>query len=482
MRQVTQQDVKGEVGAGPPPAPAEAEPPDAGWRGELVAAAVAAVLFAASAVIGTALNDGDRLRLQSPPLLASWSPHLGPGTVPALLAAGIGVLYGPTLARRLPWRALLVASWAAATGWLLVLAWIDGWHRGVVNNLETKHEYLRSVDEINAMPGWGHFLDGFVARIPIDAVDNWPAHVAGHPPGATLTFALLDRIGLHGGIWASMFCVLWAASVPAAVLVTVRVLAGERLARRAAPFLVWAPAAVWLGVSADAYFAAVGAWAVALLALAARGRSRAPGWRWRGAALGSGLLFGLLCYLSYGLTLMALVGVAVLLLTREWRPVPYVLWGVAVWVVAFTAGGFWWYEGYQVLVERYFAGAGGQRPYGYFVWANVAAQVLTVGLATAAALWQWGPRLVGSLRGLAPGRRAPEGYRALVVLVASAVCALLVADLSGMSKAETERIWLPFVVWLLPVTALLPRRRARWWLAAQVVMALLVNHLYRTTW
>ncbi|WP_170970386.1 hypothetical protein [Streptomyces zhaozhouensis] len=479
MRQPPREQVGTRVEAVEPPVP---DPPDAGWRGEWVAAAVAAVLFAASAVIGTALNDGDRLRLQSPPLLASWAPHVGPGTVPALLLAGLGVLYGPALARRLPWRWLLAASWAGSTGWLLTLAWIDGWHRGVVNNLETKHEYLRSVGEVNAMPGWGHFLEGFVDRIPIDAVDNWPAHVAGHPPGATLTFALLDRIGLHGGIWASLFCVVWAATIPAAVLLTVRLLSGERLARRAAPFLVLAPAAVWLGVSADAYFAAVAAWAVALLALAGRGARRGPGWRWRGAALGSGVLFGLLCYLSYGLTLMALVGVAVLALTRTWRPLPYVLLGVAAWVAVFTAGGFWWYEGYQVLVDRYFAGAGGQRPYGYFVWANLAAQVLTVGLATAAALWQWGPRLAGALRELAPGRPVVRGYRALVVLSGSALGALLVADLSGMSKAETERIWLPFVMWLLPLTALLPPRRARWWLVAQVVMALLVNHLYRTTW
>ncbi|WP_311663904.1 hypothetical protein [Streptomyces chisholmiae] len=465
----------------PPPAP---DPPDGGPRGELVAAAVAALLFAASAVIGTAINDGDRLRLQSPPLLASWAPHLGPGTVPALLLAGLGLLYGPTLARRLPWRWLLPATWAASVGWLLTLAWIDGWHRGVVNNLETKHEYLRSVAEINAMPGLGHFLTGFVERIPLDAVDNWPAHVAGHPPGATLTFVLLDRTGLVGGIWASLFCVLSAATVPAAVLLTVRALSGERLARRAAPFLVLAPAAVWLGVSADAYFAAVAAWAVALLTLAARwrGRDAGRGWRWRAAALGSGVCFGLLVYLSYGLTLMALVGVAVLALTRQWRPVPYVLLGVAGWVTLFTAGGFWWYEGYQVLVDRYYAGAGGQRPYGYFVWANIAAQVLTVGLATAAALWHGARRLPSGLRALAPGRPAPGGRRALVVLVASALAALLVADLSGMSKAETERIWLPFVVWVLPATALLPERRARWWLAAQVVMALLVNHLYRTSW
>lgn len=51
-----------------------------------------------------------------------------------------------------------------------------------------------------------------------------------------------------------------------------------------------------------------------------------------------------------------------------------------------------------------------------------------------------------------------------------------------LSKAETERIWLPFTVWLPAAAALLPRRSARWWLAVNVVGALLLNHLILTAW
>ncbi|EFG65287.1 integral membrane protein [Streptomyces sp. SPB074] len=68
----------------------------------------------------------------------------------------------------------------------------------------------------------------------------------------------------------------------------------------------------------------------------------------------------------------------------------------------------------------------------------------------------------------------------LAFLVCAALVALLAADLSGMSKAETERIWLPFAIWLLPAAALLPRPRP--WLTAQAVLALLVNHLLLTSW
>ncbi|MEU9362984.1 hypothetical protein AB0D35_33615, partial [Streptomyces sp. NPDC048301] len=77
---------------------------------------------------------------------------------------------------------------------------------------------------------------------------------------------------------------------------------------------------------------------------------------------------------------------------------------------------------------------------------------------------------------------ATTAVQRLALLTLAAVLALLVADLSGMSKAETERIWQPFVVWLMPAAALLPDPGRRGWLAAQAAVALLVNHLLWTGW
>jgi hypothetical protein len=314
-------------------------------------------------------------------------------------------------------------------------------------------------------------------------------HVAGHPPGAVLTFVGLDRAGLGGGAWAAAWCVTAGASAAVAVLVTVRALADEERARRAAPFVVAAPAAVWVGVSADGYFTAVAAWSLALLALAATRKSRAP----RTTALAAGLLFGLTCYLSYGLTLCALLAGAVLVLARTLRPLPYALTGAALVALAFTLAGFNWWEGYRLLTERYYQGAAAIRPYGYWVWANLACTAVVVGPATVAGLRRALTRAPGAVGGLRRGSLAwngeakevtpghAGGYR-LVVLVLAALLALVVADLSGMSKAETERIWLPFAVWTLPAAALLPRRGARAWLAAQTGLALLVNHLLLTGW
>ncbi|MFZ4266901.1 hypothetical protein [Streptomyces arboris] len=443
-------------------------------RHDLTAAALAALLVTAAILIGRYVqNRTGTLQVQWPPLLASWDPHLGPGTPAALTLAVLVIAYGPPLAARLPWRGLLAAAWATSTAWVFSMALIDGWYRGVERRLTTKHEYLRVIDRFDDIPAT---LRDFTNHIVIGEPGNWPAHVAGHPPGATLTFVWLDRIGLGGGAWAAIWCVVVGSSAVLAALITVRVLAGERLARRAAPFLVLAPAAVWAGVSADGYFAAVAAWSVALLALAATRRVRFPA----AAAVGGGLLFGWTCYLSYGLGLMAAVLLAVLVLARTARPVVPFLLGALVVPVAFTLAGFNWWTAYHLLVERYYQGAGGVRPYAYWVWANLACAVLAAGLAAVAGVRRSASYAPGAVQALRTGALAPAQRLALLVL--AALVALLAADLSGMSKAETERIWQPFLLWLLPAAALLPARTARYWLVASVVPALLINHLLWTGW
>ncbi|WP_129311896.1 hypothetical protein [Streptomyces sp. L2] len=460
--------------------------------GDLAAAWAAALLVTAAVLVGRHIQfTRHTLFVHWPPVLAEWDPHVGPGTPAAVLLAVAGVVYGPALAARLPWRPLLVTAWAASTAWIFSLALVDGWHRGVATRLTTHNEYLTVIGRFHDIPAT---LRDFTHHIVAGTPGPWPAHVAGHPPAATLTFVLLDRIGLGGGGWAGTWCVVLGGSACAAVLVAVRALADETLARRAAPFLVLAPAAVWLGTSADAYFTAVSAWALALLALAlTRGstapsasrpaaRSAARGSAW---AAGSGLLLGLTCYLSYGLTLVAVIAAAMLLLCHRASVRPALvlplLAGLAVVPLAFTLAGFDWWTAYQLLVTRYNQGVGGTRPYSYWVWANLACTVLITGPATAAAL----PRTATALAHRHPTPALPDGTphpaaRHLAVLVTATLLAVLIADLSGMSKAETERIWLPFALWLLPATARLPHPRA--WLTAQVSLALLLNHLLLTGW
>ncbi len=208
-----------------------------------------------------------------------------------------------------------------------------------------------------------------------------------------------------------------------------------------------------MGTSADGYFAAVAAWSVAFLALAVTGH------RPRSAGLASGLLFGLTAYLSYGLTLFGVIaGAALLLGHRRLRPLPYVAAGLTVVPVVFTLLGFNWWEAYHLLITRYYEGVGGTRPYGYWVWANLACTALIVGPATVVGLRRSGAASARpGLRDLRGGFRTAPPEPRLALLVFAALLALLVADLSGMSKAETERIWLPFAMWLLAACAFLPQ-------------------------
>ncbi|HKS52663.1 MAG TPA: hypothetical protein VJS67_12415 [Pseudonocardiaceae bacterium] len=459
-----------------------AKPPTAvngGPRADLVAAGTAALLVAVAAVVGVRLlADGVPLHVDAPPLYAQWLPHTGPGTFPAVLIALLVVLRGPELAARLPWRPLLALSAVASLAWTISLALIDGWRRGVVDRLTARLEYLHDVPRVQDV---GAMLRTFTEHIVGLGPGSWTTHVAGHPPGALLVFVGLDRLGLPGGVPAAMLCILVGSTAGVAVAVALRALGAPAVARAALPFGVLWPGAIWVGVSADGLFAGVLAWGVALLAIGmARQRLDLPAVAASGAG---GLLLGATLFLSYGLVLAGLLPLAVAVATRRVAPLLVVGAGVVTVVAVFAAAGFWWLDGYQQLVIRYYQPGeyGLVRPYGYWVWANLACLVIVLGPAGVAGL-----RRVFAPGGLAAVRDLSHcGWRYLKsaqLLCAAAMLAVLVADLSGLSKAEVERIWLPFAVWLTAGTGLLPARQARWWLAGQAVLALAVNHLLLTTW
>ncbi|MGH3902092.1 MAG: hypothetical protein ACRDTA_28350 [Pseudonocardiaceae bacterium] len=438
-----------------------------GLRADLLAVGCAALLVAAAAVVGGwLLERGVALHVDAPPLGAQWLPHAGPGTIPAVLVALLVVLRGPELAARLEWRPLLGISAAAALAWTMSLALVDGWQGGVVDRLTTDTEYLHDVPRVNDV---GAMLQVFAERIPGLQPESWTTHVAGHPPGALLIFIGLDRVGLPGGVPAALLCVLVGSTAGVAVAATLRALGAEATTRAALPFGVLLPGAIWIGVSADGFFAGVLAWGVALLALGcARPRLDMPAVT---ASAAGGLVLGASLYLSYGLVLAGLLPLAVAITARRIAPVLVAGAGVAAVVAAFAAAGFWWFDGYQQVVIRYYQPGeyGLERPYSYWVWADLACLAVVLGPAGVA----------GLRRAFTPGLSQP---RVLVALCGAAALAVLAADLSGLSKAEVERIWLPFAVWLIAAAALLPVRQVRWWLGAQAVVALSVNHLLLTTW
>ncbi len=430
-----------------------------------VGVAVAVALIVLAIVVPWA--RGQSVHVNSfPPLHAEWMPRVGPGTIAALILAVLAVRYAVDAAARLPWRWLLLTAFAVALAWLVALATVDGLD-GIGHILDTQYEYLRTARSVT---DFGATLREYIAHIPLDSVDNWPVHIAGHPPGALLFFVVLVQLGLGSGLAAGFVVIVVAATTPVAVLITVRRLGAEDAARRAAPFLVMGPAAIWMAVSADAMFGAVAAWGLCCLALAATATRRRAVAGWGVAA---GLLLGYCVMLSYGLPLLGVLAVAVLVVARSWRPLPWAIGAALAVVLAFAAAGFAWWDAYPVLVERYYDGIASRRQYPYWVWANLGALAVSAGPLV-------GAGVASAIREVRPVRALWS--RPVVVLTLAAASIILIATLSGMSKAEVERIWLPFVPWLLLGTALLPERWRRAGFGVQVGFALLVQHVLFTGW
>lgn len=441
--------------------------PDApGVTAARIGAGVAVLLIVAAIAIPalTPLNVHVR---SFPPLHAEWAPHLGWGTVPALIVAGLALFHADRIARQVGWRALLAVVFGVAFVWMVSLALVDG-PEGLGKILEHPYEYLGPARAITDIPG---MLTEYVSRIPLDATDNWPVHLAGHPPAAVLFFIGLVHLGLGSWLASGLVVILLASTTPVAVLITLRRLGAESAARAAAPFLALGPVAVWQAVSGDAMFGAVAAWGLCALACAATATGVRGRVLW---SLAAGLLLGIAVFLSYGLVLLGILALAVLWLARSWWPLPIAAATACVVALGFAVLGFRWWEAYPVLVDRYWAGIATRRPFGYWVWGNLAALAISGGPIVGASV----AVVVRRIR-----RPFPVGaVRVVVVLTAAAALIILAADLSMMSKAEVERIWVPFVPWLLIGTALLPERLRRLALGVQLGTALVVQHLLLTGW
>ncbi len=445
------------------------------WWGLVVGAALVLVAVVLPPLTGTDVRAGS-----AAPLLGDWMLRYGPSSVVAL---GVVVAAGtPSLRRRvarMSWGRLLLGSWLVAVVWMVSLALVDG-YAGLGRILDSGTEYLQSARMVDDV---GELLRTYVARIPFDRPDHLAVHLAGHPPGAVLLFIGLDRLGLGAWQVAGPVVVAIGASVPAAVAVTLDRLGARAAARAALPFLVVGPAAVTAAVSADAVFAATAAWGAAALAGATAASRRRERWA---LAVASGLLLGWSLMESYGLALLALLALAVLAAgPGPWRRragVAAATGGTALAVVlAFVPLGFAWWEAFPVLHERYWAGIASQRPGWYWVFANLAALVLVAGPMLPAGLGAASAPIVRLAS--ATGRRAAAGWELRAgPLVAAGVAMVAVADASLLSKAEVERIWLPFLPWMLLAVLWLPVRWRRCGLVAQGVAALALQHLVRTVW
>jgi hypothetical protein len=411
-----------------------------------------ALLASASAWGAALLHAHVHMQIGAPPLTGTvdWRPGLALVAVAALGVVCANAL--PHALERLSWHALLVVTPAMAACWIIAINVVDGWS---ALTRPVHAAYAATAAQITAP---GRFLHDLLAH-----PSTFNIHTRGHPPGLPLLLWALRPLGVSGPTTVAILYVLVGVTAVPAVLVAVGDVCGRRVARTVAPFLVLVPGAIWIGTSGDAFFTGVGAWAVALVVLATGRRDR----RGDVLALAGGLLFGALAFLSYGLVLLAAVPIGVASVRRRVRPLVLAALGASPVFVAFAVAGFWWLDGWAATRHAYAAGVASRRPYGYFLLADLAAFALVVGPAVAVAL-AW-------LRD-----------RRVAVLTGAAFVAVALADVSGMSKAEVERIWLPFAPWALVATATFATTRrpfsVRALLVLQVATAVAVQAVVRSPW
>ncbi|SDL22388.1 hypothetical protein SAMN05216298_3135 [Glycomyces sambucus] len=411
-----------------------------------------ALLLAAAWVLGQvklAVTEG-RHQLGAMPLFGSWEWHLDATLLVPVAVGALLIAVLPAVAARWRWRWTVAATAVAGVLFSLALT-VAHSHPRTWTDLD--HHYAGHAHLIDDAGGPGAFLAGYTTH---QLAGEFPIHFQSHPPGLVLFFWGAGRLGLDGLVFQNAVVQLGVAAAVAAALIAGRDVAGERLTRRAAPFLVVAPAAFWHN-TADLVFAGVTLAAVACLVPA----TNRTGTRAAVLAVSGGLLAGAALLLSFSAALLAIPVIVVAVRRRRWG---VLLAGGAVAaavVLAPLAWGYWWLDGLRTTRVRYYAGVASIRGYWYFLLANLAVFALALGPAVAVAL--------SRLRD-----------RRMWIVVGSCLAAVALADLSGMSSAETERIWQPFMPLVLLAGCALTRPRA--WLALQLAVAVVLAAALRVQW
>ena len=439
----------------PSPAPAFVAPrPPSGRRASLIALTCWATVLVVARLWGVVVvhHATSDLHLGAMPLFGAWKLLVTWRLGVAMLVGALGVVALPVVAARWSWRAVLVATAIGAVAWGAALGFAED---PAVAWASIHQDYGQHIDRVDA--GVGGFLRDYTENQA-----TFPTHLQAHPPGLVLLLWASDKIALEGRGFEVGLSLLGAALAASAALVVLAEVAGRDLARVAAPFVVLVPAALW-HTNADTFYAGVVGVAVALVAMA----TTRTGARRTLLAVTGGAMFGASLLLSYGVALLA-VPVLVIAVRRRSAGVLGLAASACVVVLGVPAlWGFSWLAGLAATKHQYDVNLARVRPVWYFRFANLAVFALALGPAVAVGL-----------------QRLRD--RAAWVVIGAGLAVIALADASGLSSGETERIWQPF----LPLVALAacalagPVRRmaARPWLGMQVVTTLCLQVALRSPW
>ncbi len=413
------------------------------------------LLTLATIITGLALKfiAGVTLGTTAPPLSIAWQPRLRAEALIAIGVCAAVVTLTPRAIERVrsgfPFAAL---AYLAALGVGLAVNaardGVSGWtHVFAPHTFESRFEYLPGLPSLRG--GVAHYVRHFAQLLP-----DLPTHVKGNPPGPLVVMHLLsldtpDRL-------AAACIAVGALSAPLAYALG-RELSDERRGRVAAVLTALAPSAILWGVtSVDYAFAALGT-AVAWLLVSRRPSARTAG----------GVLAAIASFQSW--LLLAIPVWAVLCVwRRDGRRAAVavaVISGVAIGAFTLVLHLLWGYDpiaDVRALAPIYAHGMAHERPYAFWLFGSPAAFAAMLGLPTA---WL-------ALRACARGE--PAALALMLVIAVSAV--------AGFTKAETERIWLPFVPLACVAAAAERVRRPTIVLACLAAQAIVIEILFVTTW
>jgi methylthioxylose transferase len=395
---------------------------------------IGAAAAIATVAVGLALDaSGTQLGVPHPPFIGAYGPRanvLLVVAIPCFVAAV--ALVGVLLRAR---TAVFAAALFVVT---LILRVSLNTGRGGTTALdralfvgpkgEGKNEYLPSLAAFDYGPRF--VLDRFAELVP-----SLPVHSAGHPPGLLLT---MHYLGLDTSPKLAAFCVgAGALSAPLTYVLAKR-LFDEPIARVAGVLAAFAPSLLHFGAtSADAVYLTLGLFAAIPLL------SKRP---WIGATV-----LAIVSLFAWSLLAVA-AWASILVLARDGlKPALKLAAITGVILLAFhvlfaLATGFDPIGTLRATSRVYELGIASRRPYAYWLFGSPTAFLLMLGAPIA---WLALKRL---------GQAAPE---ALAIAAVIAISCIL-----GFTKAETERIWLFLVPFVILAAAPLVRR-------PQLVVALL---------
>jgi methylthioxylose transferase len=442
-----------------------AEPPMGGVAPARAAGApergLPALALAGTAVTITAglvlhLAAGVTLGTPLPPFIMSWAPQARwPLLVAIAVAASLAGLAPravervgpPALFATFAYGGALALGLAVNASRLGIAGWSHVFRSGPSGSFEARFEYLPSLRYLNG--GVARYVGHFAKLLP-----GLSTHVKGNPPGPLVAMHLLG-IDTPGRLTAA--CVgVGALSAPLAYALG-REFGGEQRGRVAAALTVFSPSAVLFGVtSVDYAFAAVGmigAW----LLIDRRPSARAGGCIT--VAVGS--------FLSWVLLAIPVWAVLCVLARDGRRAAARTALCTLGAIVALTLALHlaWGYDPLAILRALgpiYAHGIASRRPYWFWLFGSPAAYLAMLGAPVA-----W-------LAVRAAAAREPAALALAVVILVSAV--------AGFTKAETERIWLPFVPLACVGAAAIPVRRLGPLLAFLAGQAIVVEILFKTIW